>query len=140
MRRTLILILATAALVLGTATAATAHTTGPPSGEPLFCISEQIVISCFEQDGDDFWVYDNEPDGRSAVVLWRTSYGRADECRNSHGYGKWHECTYDMAEGNPLGSTTVCWQNYAVEFEVTPPDYNATSGTRCERISSLIET
>lgn len=89
---------------------ASAHTGEPPYNEALLCFTSTYVDSCFEFDGDDFWVRDNRADGRSAVVVWSTSYNRYGSCRNSHGAGKWHECKYDMAENQFL-----YWDHYVYD-------------------------
>jgi len=121
------------------ASPARAHSGGPPTSNDVICTgSDNIVASCFEQDGDDFWVYDAEADGRSAVVVWETSYGRTGSCRNSHTYGNWHECTYDMFEGDPVGSTSVRWDHYT--YDEGTDDWNYISGTYSARISSVIAT
>jgi hypothetical protein len=101
--------LATLLATLLTPAAASAHTGGPPN-EQLICSPRQAwstdgyVRGCFEVQGDDFWVYDARADGASGVVVWWTtglnaSYG---ECRNAHGNGTWHECTYDLHEGDRI--------------------------------------
>ena len=93
----------------------------PPELESK-CVSDNYVTSCFEYHGDDFWVYDGEKDGRSAVVIWWTSYGRTGTCRNKKGYGTWHECKYDMKEGE-----TVYWDHFTYDAETD--DFNYISGT-----------
>ncbi|MEU7556603.1 hypothetical protein AB0B01_30505 [Streptomyces sp. NPDC044571] len=41
---------------------------------------------------------DTLADGKSAVALWQTNYGRTGGCRNKLTAGKWAECNYDMRE------------------------------------------
>jgi hypothetical protein len=111
------------------ASPAAAAAGGPPSGEPMQCHYDDYVVSCFEQDGDDFWVYDAEEDSASAVVKWWTDYGREGECRNSQGVVTWHECSYDMAEGH-----TVYWTHWT--FDGSKGIWTYRSGTYHAPISS----
>lgn len=110
--RSILASVATALLVVAVAdTPASAHTGGPPYLST--CVpSDGIVESCFESEGDDFWVRDNEADGKSAAVKWRTDYGRTGKCINSHGSGTWHECMFDMAEGH-----LVEWDHYTYDSD-----------------------
>ena len=91
-------------------------------------VADNYVVSCFSPETDDFWVYDAEKDGRSAVVIWVTSYGRTGICRNASGYGNWKRCGYDMREGE-----TVYWEHYTYDAETD--DYNYISGTYYSPIS-----
>lgn len=106
--------------------AASAHTGGPPTGEPLICSPTQAwstdgyVRVCFEREGDDFWVYDARADGASAVVSWSTSDGEAADCRNSHGSGTWHECSYDLTEGE-----TVYWAHWTYDGDTGTWSYKS---------------
>lgn len=101
-------------VILQAGAPALAHSGGPPKEGGVFCEGKDpgppyggLVASCFESHGDDFWVRDEEEDGARVGVYWRTSYGREGFCSNSHGYGRWHECKYDMKE-----NTTVTWWHY----------------------------
>ncbi len=122
-------------LPLVAAPAASAHSGGPPGGEPLVCATDNYVKSCFEQNGDDFWVYDAEKDGRSAYISFTTSRGGSGSCRNSHGYGTWHECTFDMHESNANGTPNrVTWRHYTYDAQTN--DYNYISGPYSAYVSS----
>lgn len=118
-----------ALLAAGLATPASAHPGGPPSGPDMQCRYDAFVVSCFEQDGDDFWVYDAEQDSASAEIDWYTDYGRTGYCRNSHGVVTWHECTFDMAEGH-----TVFWTHWT--YDQTDGTKTYRSGTYTAPISS----
>jgi len=101
-RSALVVVAVTALAVLPIASPA--HAAGPPSGEPLECRYDTAngVESCFEVDGDDFWVKDTRADGGSARVAWIDDWGSSVYCTNSNGAGKWKECNYDMPEGELL--------------------------------------
>lgn len=115
---------------------ADSHVGGPPSGEPKTCTgSDNYVKSCFEINGDDFWVYDDDRDFRSAVIFYETARGGTGECRNAHGIGKWHECLFDMNETGPSGCTNVVqWWHYTYDAQTN--DYNYISGP----YSSYVDT
>jgi hypothetical protein len=92
-----------------TPAAASAHP-GLPNDPSLHCYPDDgFVKLCFEQEGDDVWVKDTERDGKSALVRWRVG-SRVGECRNAHGAGTWHECTYDFEE-----SVTFLWDQYTYD-------------------------
>jgi hypothetical protein len=97
---------------------ASAHPTGPPNDPRNVCPYDDIVISCFEANGDDFWVWDRESDGASAVVDWWTSDGESGSCRNSHGVATWHECSYDLTEGQ-----TVYWEHWTYDADTGAWDF-----------------
>jgi hypothetical protein len=109
-RRSVSVALLAASITAGTASAAAAHPSGPPSHPATVCSYDDIVISCFEPNGDDFWVYDRESDGASAVARWWTSGGTSGSCRNSHGVTTWHECSYDLVEGQ-----RVWWEHWTYD-------------------------
>ncbi|MFE3323335.1 hypothetical protein [Streptomyces sp. NPDC059176] len=64
----------------------------------LPCIESTGVLSCFDKAGDKVLVKDTRGDGKSAVALWRTNYGRSGACRNKLGAGTWATCNYNMRE------------------------------------------
>ncbi|MFF5537993.1 hypothetical protein ACFY71_36975 [Streptomyces cinerochromogenes] len=73
-------------------------TDGEVGAAALPCITSTGVTSCFDKAGDKVLVKDTLADGRSAVGLWETNYGRTGGCRNGLGAGVWAECNYDMRE------------------------------------------
>lgn len=99
---------------------AQAASTPPWDCDPY--VGDNYVVSCFAGVNQDFWVYDAESDGRSAVVDWWTSYGASGECKNSGGYGTWKKCAYSMTVGK-----TVYWDHYTYDGDTG--DWNFTSGT-----------
>ncbi|MEU7136051.1 hypothetical protein [Streptomyces sp. NPDC046261] len=68
----------------------------------LPCIASTGVITCFDKAGDKVYVKDTKADGKSAVGLWRTDYGRSGGCRNKLTAGKWAQCNYNMREGGNI--------------------------------------
>ncbi len=65
--------------------------------------SNTHVRVCFKEYGDKLYVYDAEPDGRSAYGEFDEHYttfagGDYKACRNRHGYGTWAVCDYSIAE------------------------------------------
>ena len=72
------------------------------------------VYSCYDRQFDNFWVYDGDADGNSAVVRWRTATGEeSGSCRNAGGSGTWKRCAYDLREYKPNGTrNTVHWDEW----------------------------
>jgi hypothetical protein len=111
------MVLAMLATIMLAPAPASAHPGGPPK-ERLICSptnawsTDGYVRACFEVEGDDFWVYDGRQDDASAVVIWGTDNGQGGSCRNSHGYGTWHECKYDMFEG-----VRVDWDHWTYDAD-----------------------
>jgi hypothetical protein len=72
---------------------------------PGACREHDFGISygraCFEWSGDDFWVRDNSSNGWSVRAQIEESYHpyRVRWCVNSESAPNWHECRYDMSEG-----------------------------------------
>ncbi|MBZ4321060.1 hypothetical protein [Streptomyces huiliensis] len=62
------------------------------------CITSTGVKTCFDKDGDKVYVKDTKANGKSAVGLWATNYGRTGGCRNKLGEDKWAVCNYNMRE------------------------------------------
>lgn len=77
------------------------------------------VYSCYDRKYDNFWVYDGEKDGHSAVVAWVTATGaQSGTCRNAGGYGTWKRCDYNLYEYKPNGArNTVHWDEYRYDAE-----------------------
>lgn len=95
--------LVTASAVLGFGTAAHAKTT-------VFCVQpfNHSGDACFYSDGDKFSVADLFPDGRRAVIIWNTSYGRSGECTDANGANNgWTWCDYDFLEGYTVNFVVV---------------------------------
>ena len=59
---------------------------------------------CFQADGDVLWVADNNPDGESVAVQWKTNYGRAGLCRDTHGVHAWSyvRCNKNFKENKSI--------------------------------------
>lgn len=61
-----------------------------------------------KRSGDYVYVYDNEPDGCSALGIWYLYSADGERvvrkglCRNSHGNNTWARCNYDWPEGRWL--------------------------------------
>jgi hypothetical protein len=53
---------------------------------------------CFTRSGDKFTVRDTSDNEMSAAVVWKTSYGRSEECINTLGKGTVFTCNYNMRE------------------------------------------
>ncbi|MGK5638133.1 hypothetical protein ACSNOK_07405 [Streptomyces sp. URMC 126] len=62
------------------------------------CITSPGVKTCFDKNGDKVYVKDTKGNGKSAVGLWSTNYGRSGGCRNKLTAGKWAVCNYNMRE------------------------------------------
>ncbi|GAA3569449.1 hypothetical protein GCM10022222_62040 [Amycolatopsis ultiminotia] len=52
----------------------------------------------FDHDGDRILAADQDVDGRSIVVVWKTDYGRSGTCKNSQGGGVEKVCNYNLSE------------------------------------------
>jgi hypothetical protein len=71
------------------------------------CVSLTGAQACWQQNGDDMWVYDSEPDGNSATFSWY-NYNKAGtlvrqgSCVNKRGAYNWGKCNKDFAEGTSI--------------------------------------
>jgi hypothetical protein len=92
------------------ATVGQATADSPPDTAP--CLGMAGVNTCFEVNGDRFWVDDTASDGASAVAQWAV-YRKGDgalvnsgQCNQSGGASAgWSKCNHDFTEGN-----TVFWR------------------------------
>jgi hypothetical protein len=69
------------------------------------------TYGCFQKRGDKMLVFDAEPDGYSAAVVWKTDYGRSGICVNSRGAGKLEVCNYE-----PIEDTEITF--WVVDYDV----------------------
>ena len=83
-----------------------------PTGT-MVCTNNVDAYACVQADGDKIWVYDNSPDGASAVARWYTDYGRWGTCRNAHGAGTYAVCNKDFKEGH-----TFYWRTSLCDAEI----------------------
>ncbi|MEX2980945.1 hypothetical protein [Streptomyces sp. C36] len=87
----------------------------------LPCITSTGVITCFDKAGDKVYVKDTKADGKSAVGLWRTDYGRSGGCRNKLTAGKWAECNYDMREEGSIQLQNARYDGQSGKFTYPDP-------------------
>ena len=72
-----------------------------PADEPLGgmpCVATSRSEVCFEIEGDEIWVQDQERDGRSAIAFWATDGPRSGYCRNRSKFGNWAYCNKNFPE------------------------------------------
>ncbi|MFG2587632.1 hypothetical protein OG379_18840 [Streptomyces sp. NBC_01166] len=82
-----------------------------PSVEPGRVENSAGSMVAFASEGDYIGVNDWAFDGKSAVGLWETDYGRTGKCVDSDGaQNGMHACNYDMAESGYV-RFKVCHQN-----------------------------
>lgn len=77
------------------------------------------AYTCYDRKYDNFWVYDGDADGNSAVARWVTATGeQSGGCRNAGGAGTWKRCDYNLYEYKPNGTrNTVRWDEYRYDAE-----------------------
>lgn len=107
------------AMAAGVATAApaTAAPRPPAAADAQLTCSHwgtwNPTYSCYDRRYDNFWVYDGDADGNSAMVRWSTQAGESGACTNSNGSGTWKRCSYDLREYRNNGSRNhVTWDEY----------------------------
>jgi hypothetical protein len=67
-----------------------------------------FALGCFYSTGDYFTVQDMRADGKRAVLVWTTDYGRSGECHDANGANNPPtKCDYDLKEGHTLMFYTV---------------------------------
>jgi hypothetical protein len=72
------------------------------------------AYTCYDRKYDNFWVYDGDADGNSAVARWVTATGEhSGSCRNAKGAGTWQRCDENLPEYRPNGNrNTVRWDEW----------------------------
>jgi hypothetical protein len=108
--RALIVVPATALLIMAGTTAQASATTGSPSGPPpegsmgVWCVSVTGAKACFAEYGDRVWVKDTQANGDSAAATLQDQEPSASwyrECFNYRGAdGGWVMCDFDVPENN----------------------------------------
>jgi hypothetical protein len=100
-----------------------AHRTGPPTNE---CISAAEGINdkgwgdvCWEAEGDEIWVRDQDRNHWSVRVQLQTSEREIRWCANTHRADSWHQCDFDFPEhfgdadkGEEVFGSCVRWRMF----------------------------
>lgn len=110
--------LAVTALSVLAPTPASASAVAPPAAPDARLTCSRLsswmpAYSCYDRKYDNFWVYDGEKDGYSALVKWRAQTGGTNTCRNAKGVGTWKRCAHNLLERRPNGARNhVTWDEY----------------------------
>jgi hypothetical protein len=88
------------------------------AGDPIW------GISCFQVNGDDQWVKDDEANGWAVGAQIQTNYGKTRWCANRNTAGSWVECKFDHRE-----NTCVRFRLYEQDGGADGPTRNWTAWT-----------
>jgi len=88
--------------------------------------------TCYQWEGDDQWVVDDNANGWKSVVHVQTSYGKDRYCGAPPKADGWGVCNYDHRENTCVHFRTYELKDGATRY-LTPfgPWYNTASGNDC---------
>ncbi|MFE0426784.1 hypothetical protein [Streptomyces sp. NPDC058953] len=102
---------ALAAFVLSVTMSTPAHADGP-----IMYAKDGAGKGYFKSYGDVFYINDTKADGHSAVIMWRTSSGRAGDDWDIDGaHNGWTAINRNLPEADTV-SYRVCWGEWGTQY------------------------